>query len=200
MRTVTTREHYVTIPETDTEVLVSGPLPDHQSEVVHALTRDDGTIVLSWKVQDTDPMEYDWQEGVVFKDFRNHYDGGGQSARDAFIADMIEKYGEEHVHLVEVYSHGLESFSRVDRGVAYPDRQWDVCAACVLVTPDDVTSPTEFADAVLAEYTSWCCGDVYGVVSVDVPADYDGAELDCEAVWGMIGYEYADECVKAGGY
>lgn len=197
MRSVITREYYVTIPDTDTEVRVSGPLPDHQSEV-HCIVQNDGVRTLSWKVQDNDPMEHDWQEGVEFVDFRGR--SNGPEERDLFMAEAIERLGPEHVHLVEVYSHGLESFSRVDAGMFYPDRRWDVAAACVLVTPTDVTNPAEFADGCLSEYTSWCCGDVWGVVVVEVPADYDGSELECESVWGFIGSEYADECVKAGGY
>lgn len=204
---------FFTLPDTDIEVETDGSIPDRHADV-YVRTDDDGTRHVSWLVQDDDArdlIEWDdhesdpaqWCNGV-FKDFRNHHDTfggyGGQDGRDAFIAAMTRKVGPDHVFLVEVYSHGLESFSRVDAGKWYPDRQWDVCAACVLVVPPDATDPVAYADGMLESYTSWVNGDVYGIVYVAVPADYSGGELPTDSVWGFIGHEYAEEAAKRGDY
>lgn len=217
MRTTTLTRHYVTNPATGQEVQVSGPLPADESDIVVIEHDGQSYRTLVWAVQDDDPFGlWEWEGGEsdpaawyngCFKDFRNGYDRyngeGGQDGRDAFHAAMVELVGSEHVFLVEVYSHGLERFSRVAAGVNYPDRQWDVCASCVLAVPPDVTNPAEWADGVLESYTSYVCGDVWGIVTVDVPIHYDydaTPELECESVWGVIGSEHAEEMVRNGGY
>lgn len=211
--TRTERQTFLTIPGTDIEVQTDGSLPPYHADV-YVTTNDDGSYRLAWLLNDDDGYGlWEWSDGSgdpeqwsngAFKDFRNHYDRydgmDGQDGRDAFFAAMVEKVGEANVFLVEVYSHGLESFSRVDAGRFYPDRQWDVCASCVLAVPPDVTNPAEWADGVLESYTSVVNGDVYGIVSLDVPADYDGSPLETDSVWGFIGSEYAEEAAKSGDF
>lgn len=197
----------VDLPDSD-ETLTFKPTSSGPSDGADVFIerQGDGNYRITWLEQDNDPGDqWEWTGGdekpeswcnAAFKDFRNQHEGGGQEARDAFYAEMVEKVGADRVFLVEVYSHGLEAFSRVDAGVWYPDRQWDVCAACVIAVPPDATEPAEYADAVLKSYTAWCQGDVYGIISCVV--DPDGTLVSDDSVWGFIGYEYAVESAKSG--
>ena len=203
VRTHSTSE--VQLPDTDIWFETAFPPDPHEdlfirdeegtdNKIVSWLTHDpDGHDYFEWDTLDTDPKE--WVNGVL-RDFRNGHDGGGQERRDAFMEEAIEAVGADRVFIVEVYSHGLESFSRVAAAKFYPDRQWDVCPACVLVVPPDVTDPAKWADGVLEQYTSWVNGDVWGVTFMTVAPD--GTVLDDDSIWGFIGRKYAEETAKSG--
>lgn len=202
--------HRVEVPDTDISFEVEGPLPDIYDDIyVRELTdpRTDDAYAVSWLVYDDDSydmMEWadpdsepsEWVNGC-FRDFRNSHDGGGQEARDEFHAAMVKAVGEDRVFIVEVYSHGLESYSVVG-AKWYPDRQWDVAPACVLAVPPDVTNPREWAEGVMEQYTSWANGDVWLIVTHYVRAD--GTVSSCDIIGGFIGHEHAEEAAKAGDY
>lgn len=210
MPTLTKRTaHYVEVPDTDISFEAEGPLPDVYDDVfVEDLTGTEvGAHRVTWLVHDDcayDMMEWsdptdeptEWVNGC-FRDFRNSHHGGGEVERDEFFAEMVEAVGEDHVFVVEVYSHGLESFSVVNTKW-YPDRQWDVAPACVLAVPPDVTNPREWADGVMEQYTSWANGDVWLMVTHYVKPD--GTVDSCDIVGGFIGHEYAVEAAKSGDY
>jgi hypothetical protein len=193
----------MTVDELDLTFPVNGLLPDTHDEV---WVKSDGNVHhISWLVQDDDGYnmhEWDsvgtepknWSNGL-FRDFRNQYDGGGEEARNAFIAEWTERLGEDHVFIVDVYSHGLDHYS-VSNSRWYPDRQWDVAPACVLVVPPDVTDPRCWADGMMGSWTSVCNGDVWGIVTLTV--DSDGKVLDEDSCWGFIGRQYAEEAAKEG--
>lgn len=200
MRTIT--RHYETIPGTEVEVelpigptygepidLFASPREGGGYHVAYAVTDEVGWDFWEWDGGDENPEN--WPNGR-FRDFRNSHDGGGQEARDEFYREMVELVGEDHVFLVEVYSHGLESFSRVDAGRFYPDRQWDVCASCVLAVPPDVTDPAGWADGVLTQWTAYVNGDVWDLIYFDV--DAEGKMVgDYECLGGFFGYEEAKQ-------
>lgn len=186
------------------EFEVEGTIPDGIGMDPIVTEYGDGYRV-AWTVHDDDAWggwEWDdasadpagWGNGV-FRDFRNSRDGGGEIARDEFMAEMIEAVGEDNVFVVEVYSHGNESFSRVETKW-YPDREWDVCPACVLAVPADVTDPKAYADSVLNAFTKWANGDVWGVVVNYVKVD--GTVTSEDSCWGYIGGEYAEEVARSG--
>lgn len=195
----------ITVTDDDTEVTFRYNAPAPYDDEVHVHRNDDGSYRVSWLVEDHDRWEYEWDDpdtpseqwsNGVFRDFRHQTYRGerGPDALRLFHADMVEAHGADNVHLVEVYSHGLESFSRVAAERFYPDRQWDVCAPCVLVTPPDVTDPAGWADGMLESYTSWCMGDVWGVVNYYV--NPDGTVTDDDSCWGFIGHDNATEAMK----
>lgn len=198
----------VTVPGTEVEFEAVGPTPDIYDDVwvsdsttpgarwdVTWLVHDDDAYDLwEWGNPDEDPER--WVNGC-FRDFRNSRDGGGEDARDAFYEEMVEAVGADRVFIVDVYSHGLDHFSRrMTRN--YPDRQWDVAPACVLAVPPDVTNPEEWADGILESYSSWANGDVWGIVTHHVAED--GEVIDYDSVWGFIGHDDASKCAESGGY
>jgi len=208
MRSTTT--HEVEIPGTDITFEPVGPIPESHEDIwFEALTddKDGDAFRVAWLVHDewgyeswewdnpsTDPTE--WVDGC-FRDFRNSHDGGGQEARDDFYREMVEAVGEDHVFVVEVYSHGLESYSVVG-AKWYPDRQWDVAPACVLAVPPDATNPREWADGMMESWTAIANGDCWTVITHYVQPD--GTVSADDAIGGMIGRGYAEEAAKSGVY
>jgi len=158
------------------------------------LVHDEAAEDFEWADPDREPDPKQWVRGA-FRDFRNGYHGGGQGARDAFLAEMIELVGADRVFIVDVYSHGGEHFS-IAGTANYPDRQWDVAPACVLAVPPDATNPREWAQGNLDEWNAWCAGDVWGIVSNYVKAD--GTVVADDSCWGFIGSDYAEEAAKSG--
>jgi hypothetical protein len=190
-RTTTTRSHYLTIPEAPVELeapcclsaadeyLVT-PLPNGGWDIVTAVPDDDPEYAwVEWDDPSSDPAS--WSNGC-FRDFRHD---GGPGALVEFYGEMVEAVGADRVFHVEVYSHGLESFSRVGQRW-YPDREWDVCASCVLAVPPDATNPEEYADAVLSTYTDVCNGNVWTIVWFRT--DADGRLVHQDAMGGHVGY------------
>ncbi len=207
MATITTT-HKMEVPDTDiTFELDCSPPESHEEVWTRQTTDEDGTLTgyeVSWLVRDEGQMDYEWDDPKTpssnwvngcFRDFRNSRDGGGEEARDDFLAKMVGLVGDDRVFIVDVYSHGLDHFS-VSESRFYPDREWDVAPACVIAVPSDVTNPKEWANGVLETYSSWCNGDVWIVVTYAVTLD--GAVTYDEYVGNFIGREYAEETARTG--
>jgi len=190
-----------------------GPIPEHGDELPGMPFAQEwrGGWTVAWVCHDPygfdcwdgwdDPStpEDQWTTGV-FRDFRTSHDGGGELARDEFVADMVESFGRDRVFVVDVYSHGAEHYS-VSNTTWYPDRQWDVAPACVYVAPADVTDPRAFAQGMMATWTSYVNGDVWNVVqsSIEVNPDTgEATETDVDVVGGYIGYDHAVESARYG--
>lgn len=191
--------HEVNIPGTEVWFVPDGPTPDpYETLFVEKTFVDGATWRVSWMVSDDIGRDHDWQEGAIFQEFRTEWD------RDDFISDMIAEHGEDRVVIVDRYEHGLVHYSpRQSR--FYPDRQWDVAPCAVLVVPDDVfvddgqtfrDACLAYATAALEEYSSWCNGDVWGVVHNYVTVD--GKVVDADACWGYIGHDHAEQAAKEG--
>lgn len=113
----------------------------------------------------------------------------------------------------EKYEHGAVIYAL--RGESSQvDRQWDVTPIAGWMKAQEDLIPTEeysieyMARESLAEYTSWCNGDIYGIVhAVYIHMPTHGREhaveddpwecVEDEACWGYIGSEYAETEMKA---
>jgi hypothetical protein len=171
---------------------------------------DDGSVTIRYAVQDNDPMEHEWQEGVEFLLFNS----GGE--RDEWIEENLDtckcgwhlvQHDDDHrreahdcgfdgpcdepepatewtdrMFWVERYEHGLVNYALTNES-SRVDRGWDVApGVAVLTVPDDVPDPEAFARAVLEEYTDWCNGDVYGVVEQTYHFDQRAEDSDGEPI------------------
>lgn len=172
-----------TITYTDEDTGITVPLPvspvDGEVYVI-----DNGQRV-TFLTHDEYPMEYDFPEGVVFRQtFRGEDD----------FSDWMETMESDGCKTFTVgrYEHGLVSFC-VHGERTYPDMAWDYGFGGVIAIPNDFTNPLEAATVILEEYTNWCNGDVYNIFSVDVndPDNYD-------VCGGFIGYDDAMQIAKAG--
>lgn len=68
------------------------------------------------------------------------------------------------------------------------------------ICPDNVTDPKSYADGVMATYSAWCNGDVYGVAVWQYSRHGDEWEFmdgsrDSEC-WGFYSSEYAEQELK----
>ena len=106
---------------------------------------------------------------------------------------------------VERYEHGLVKYALMGES-SYVDRRWDVASGVAVLKIE----PTEwgtadwtqdrYEDAArewLANYTSWCNGDVYGVVVEEYKREGDTwTQVDHDACWGYVGSDYAELVLK----
>jgi len=62
------------------------------------------------------------------------------------------------------------------------------------IAPEDATDPAEYAKGVMADYSSWCTGDVWGVLTwtFDLEGNLTGDDARNEC-WGFYGHDYALE-------
>lgn len=202
MRTTTE----VQIPDTDIWFTPQEPLPDPGDEIY--VNEEEGVTRVSWLVRDDDAGPFEWSDpdtppsewiNGVFRDFRSSQGGDGTPAsRDEFYREMVELVGEDRVFIVEVYSHGADTFAIVGTR-HFPDRQWDVAPACVLAVPSDVTNPAEWANSIIENYNSWVNGDVWGVVTHWVH-NKTRIVTDSSSVWGFVGLDDAEAAARSGDY
>jgi hypothetical protein len=172
-----------TITYTDADTGITVPLPfspvDGEVYVI-----DNGQRV-TFLTHDEWPMDYDFPEGVVFRETFSGEDD---------LSDWIETMESNgcETFIVGRYEHGMVSFC-VHGERTYPNMAWDYGWGGAIAIPNDFTDPLTAASVILEEYTDWCNGSVYSVVSVNVndPDDY-------YCCGGFIGYAYAIEVAKAG--
>lgn len=155
----------------------------------------DGKVLVSYLAQDEVGWDYDWQEGVEWIAFDNGHD------RDEWREKNEETYWAENpgrVFWVERYEHGLVRYALMGES-SQVDRQWDVApGVAVIVIPEDFTPPYEdVARGILEEYTSWCNGDIYGVVHVWLNANATVLDDEIEHCWGLIGRDYAEQTLDS---
>lgn len=188
VRTYTSTSHYLI--DGDDEYAVDF-MPD---EFIDPFIRDeDGVRLVTYAVQDDDCRDYDWSEGVHFWQADPHH---------ISPATREEAESSDHVFLVERYEHGLVRYALVGEA-SQVDRQWDVGVVGLIGIPNDFTDPEGAARSILAEYTDWCNGNVYGIVTERFTADNGLGWTNLnegDACWGFIGGEYAQSVVNDGGY
>jgi hypothetical protein len=153
------------------------------------ISEDGNTVVLA--VHDTGQVDYDFPEGVGFVQ--------GNSSFIHFhkdIAAWVEDQQESGLTVFPVgaYEHGLISYTVHGQRV-YPDMQWDYGVVGAIAMPEDYPEPLEAAQAILEEYSNWCNGSVYGIVTFE---NVDGTWEDTDSVWGFIGSKYTQEVVSSG--
>lgn len=149
----------------------------------------DGKVLVSYLSHDEFAHDYEWSEGVEWIIFRNGHQ------RDLWREENEATYWEQYpgrVFWVERYEHSLVRYALMGES-SHVDRQWDVApGVAVIVIPEDFTPPyDDVARNSLEEYTSWCNGDVYGIVHVWL--NPDGTPDEDESCWGYIGREYAEQ-------
>jgi len=147
----------------------------------------------------------DDNEGVTYKLFDNG------SERNDWVDDFSDGSGDPdvaqamHEHRffwLERYEHGLVRYALCSES-SVVDRRWDVIEGVGWIMLDkewfggDATPEQyiEIARALCEEFTSWCNGDVYGVVHVTLDL-ITGDEIDTESCWGYIGSDYAEACAR----
>ena len=145
---------------------------------------DDGSA-LAFLVHDDYPCDYEWPDGVTFRQDFSKIDP----------ADWIESLSDNHdIYAVGKYEHGLVHYS-VANTRTYPDMNFDYGIAGYIAVTKDYADTAQAANDILNEYSSWCNGDVYGIVHLDIadPDNYDSC-------FGFIGYDHAVACAEAGGW
>ena len=186
-----TTSTYRSISLTD-EVLGDVELPFEPTDSSDVFVSPDiGTFTYLVYAPDTCD-DYEFGEGVEFvtgkRDSIYHCDDA-----DAFF----DKYKDDpnySVFPVGVYEHGGIQYTLAGESIHAND-QWDYCVGAAIAIPHDFTNPEEAARAILNEFTSWCNGDVYGIVTM-VQNDY-GEWEEGDTCWGFIGYDYAREEAKS---
>lgn len=191
-RTIVTRQHTATLLDGTEVDLPIGPACEHIDPVL----TEDGTT-LRYAVQDDSCHDYEWQEGVEFVQGNMHYLNYA-SDPDGWIEDMSP---DHDLYPVDVYEHGniLYSLSGGGPQCAFDTARGGACIAIPNEKHDNpFTNTREAAAAILAEYSAWCNGDVYGIVEVTIDPATGEVVGDYDDVWGIIGWEYAEECLKNG--
>lgn len=191
--TIVTSSHYAELPDGSTI-----DLPYEADDIVDPFLSEDGNL-FRYAVRDDDCREYDWQEGVEFIQGNPHsinYAGAEEAER------WIEEMSVDHdLFSVDVYEHGNIMYSLSGTG---PQCQFDTArgGACIAIPNEHHESPftntEEAAASILSEYTSWCNGDVYGIVEITRDPETGAWAEDDMACWGVIGYEYAEQCCREG--
>lgn len=116
---------------------------------------------------------------------------------------------------IERYEHGLVRYAPINES-SQVDRQWDVAQGVALMRIKDDpwwregTRAIDCVRAVCEEYTSWCNGDVFGMIRYelkrpDVPPvpfltveDFASEWVETDSCWGFLGYDYARQTAKDG--
>jgi hypothetical protein len=146
------------------------------------------------QMTDRDDLFHGWEYMVL--ESQRDADELSERLTDGEWRDALDNgYG----FLFEKYEHGQVVYAL--RGESSQvDRQWDVTAvAGIMVADDDWGADTDMEQAArstLAQFTSWCNGDVYGVVQVTHPTR--GGEPVVDSCWGYIGYDHAMTALKEG--
>lgn len=164
---------------------------------IEPLDRDDIYVSaagdrLAYLVDDNDCHDHEFPEGVEFVQGNsryNHYENDVEGWLERVNAD-----DNLTVFPVGVYEHGLIQYSLAGESLHSTDR-WDYCIGACIAIPNDFTDPEQAARDILAEYTDWCNGSVYGIVTME--REESGDWDDGDACWGFIGYENAVENAKA---
>lgn len=186
-----TQRTITTITASD-EVLGDMELPFEPYDADDMFLSADG-CALTYLVQDAEGgYGYEFPEGVEFvqANWRNiHYCDDADTFFDRYK-------GDEHYRVfpVGVYEHGAVEYTLAGESMMAHD-QWDHCIGAAIAIPDDFTDQEQAARDILKEYTSWCNGEVFGIITMK--KTNDGWVEDASTCWGFIGYEYAVEQAKA---
>lgn len=125
------------------------------------------------------------------------------------------EHGDEpNLVWIERYEHSLVCYAPIGES-SQVDRQWDVAEGVAVIRftkPETFGSPLlEVARGICEEYTSWCNGDTYGIVSfrrlspldapncpVLLPDEFATERWDeSGSCWGFIGREWAEQSAKS---
>lgn len=195
--TSTHTTHTFTIEDGDESITIESdfPVADHINPF---RSPDSNTIIVALEDGPSD-CEWEWPEGVEFVQanprYVNHLDGDEiEGWTDGLLAD-------HDIFPVDVYEHGNILYSLAGGG---PQCQFDTSrGGARIAIPNDkhgnpYTDTRQAAAAILAEYSAWCNGEVYGIASFTYK-DGEWVEDDCP-VWGFFGSESVQSAINSGGY
>lgn len=207
MRTIT--RHLIVVEHDGREYDVTAlpPVADWFEPLVSKI--DDKLIVTYLAIDDDaggwqNPL--DDNEGVTYKIFDNGHqrnewiDDFGDGSGDPDIAQAM---AEHRFFWLERYEHGLVRYAPTGES-SQVDRRWDVAPGVGWIMLDaewfggDAT-PEQYLDVARSlcdDFTSWCNGDVYGIVEVTLDAA-TGKEIGLDSCWGYIGIDSAEEEARA---
>jgi hypothetical protein len=110
---------------------------------------------------------------------------------------------------IEKYEHGMVRFAPSNES-SQVDRQWDVSGGVALLR---IRKPDSFGGELIdvvrcicQEYTAWCNGDIYGIVTYEKvvapnsPILIEDDWVQTDSCWGFLGYDYAAETAKSGAF
>ncbi len=195
--THTSTTHTFTIEDGDENITIEStfPVADH---IDPFRSPDSNTIVVALENPHGIDSEHEWPEGVEFVQanprYFNHLPG-----------DEVEHWtdrliGDHDVFEVDVYEHGNILYSLGGGG---PQCQFDTShGGARIAIPNDrhenpYTDTRQAAANILAEYSAWCNGEGYGIVSFTYE---DGEWVEGDAVWGFFGSESVQSTINSGGY
>lgn len=181
---------------------------------------------VGWLVHDDDGVSgyyFDENDQGEFLNFDNRTIKSREMIEPEELIGLIRK-NKGRVFWISKYEHGmvkyyrssdaLEAPNRHDRkkiqgpstspassSVGYiPDQQWDVSRGVALyVAPDDCPDPAAYCDSTMQEFSDWCNGTIYGVVTQEYYKNEDEEWQpvgEDDACWGFIGTEHAENSLK----
>lgn len=175
---------------------------------VKAVELDNGDIEVRWAALDDTGLDFNFTEG----DDLTRFDSA--DARDEHVADLLrEGVKPEQIFIAERFEHSTSNYKVLADWKEWsednrPERarvsdRWDSAPSVVIVVDKgDVGGVTDYrasADSLAEEYTDWANGDVYGLYRATI--DRDGEEVEApEAVWGLVGTEYAEKSIEDGDF
>jgi hypothetical protein len=201
MKTITRHAIVVEHDGRDYEVPALPPLADWFDPLV---TASDTELRVTYLAVDDACRDNPWDDthGIEYKLFDRGYE------RDEWIAiqnedpdpDIVKAQADGRFFWLERYEHGLVRYAPIGES-SQVDRQWDVAVGVGWLMLDADWNETvdntylDMARAMCEELTSWCNGDVYGVVHVTLDLQ-TGDEIDVESCWGYIGLDYAEATAR----
>lgn len=188
----------------------------NDDDVVFTKISDD-KVRVSYLSVDSDPSN-------TARDFFDNDDGAGEFFRfrsqDEVEAKVAEAAEAGDVALVvNRFEHGQVHYS-VRGSITYRYHEFDVAPSCVIIPCEDVQDAYRKAmkaaagdpaaekaamdamikdsNSTLDEYSKVCNGEIYGVIHETWQASTDGRmeQVDSDACWGYVGYDYALETMK----
>lgn len=159
------------------------PLEEDESDIYIS---EDGTRI-GYLLHDTDPMEYEFPEGVEFVQGNNRYYYYNNDPT-SWMEGQVESGSS--VFLVGVYEHEGIEYSLAGTSLHSHD-QWDYGINAAISISSDFTNPEEAAKSILEEYTNWCNGQVFIVAT----GEKKGELWEWDYCGGYIGYKYAIETI-----
>lgn len=204
----------IMVPDEDGGDILDNPRDDQSGEDAWEwIEFDNGQERDEWRLENsvcsvcTKPIEWDYDD-----DAWKHADG-------KTYRHIIKPAMAPNDFLIERYEHGLVRYAPIGEA-SQVDRQWDVAhgVAVIRFTKPETIGPDDnpdkllnFARGICEEYTSWCNGDIYGMIRFELqpPAgatstpflsidEFVPEWVETDSCWGFIGWENATEIAKTG--
>jgi hypothetical protein len=122
----------------------------------------------------------------------------GEADCEQFTNAAQRSIADGRCFYIEKYEHGLVRYALVGESSAV-DRQWDVTGVAGYMMADDDWGKDvdieQAARSTLEQYTDWCNGTIYGVITVEY-AGPNRQVTEEESCWGYIGDEHARQELK----